>query len=154
MFRVLSLLLICCGALALAACGSSSSSSSTSSASSTETATTAAADAPAYCAQRAALSEQILQIKNMDVLSEGTATLKARIDTALASFQALSSAAKTDFPAQSGALETAASSLTSSVAQLSNESTRTAALASLPGQLRTTVDAAKQLQTKVQGACG
>lgn len=155
MFRVLSLVLICCGAIALAACGSSSSSSSTSSPSTaTQTTTTAAADAPAYCAQRAALGEQIRQIKNMDVLSEGTAALKARIDTALASFQALSGAAKTDFPAESGALETAATSLKSSVGELSSEQTRAAALASLPGQLRTTVDAAKQLETKVQGACG
>lgn len=149
MFRLVTAAM-CSAALLLVGCGSSSDSSSTS----TPASTTAAATTPSYCAEREALGQQIQEIKGVNVVSEGTAALKSSIDGALATFQSLAAAAKTDFPAQSAGLETAATSLKASVDQLSDSEQRGAALASLPGQLRTTVDAAKQLQTAVRGTCG
>ena len=134
MFR-LAIAATCLCALALTACGSSSSSK------------------PDYCDQRAQLDQQIQAIKGTNVLTEGTNTLKSRVDAALTQFKTLSEQAKGDFPKETASLDTAVSSLSASVTSLSDSGTRAAALASLPGQLRTTVDAAKQLQTAVQNTC-
>ena len=133
MLRALTITAVSSAAIAVAACGGS--------------------DKPGYCQQREQLSTQIAQIRDTNVIKEGTDTLRTRVDAALTQTQKLADSAKSDFPNETRDLDVAATSVKTSLTALQNPDTRTAALANLPGQLQATADAAKQLQTAVQDKC-
>jgi hypothetical protein len=132
MFRVLTITACCSTAIALAACGSSD---------------------PDYCEQREQLSTQIAQIRDTNVIEEGTNTLRNRVEAALRHAQKLAESAESDFPNETRDLDVAATSVKRSLAALQNPDTRAKALANLPGQLQATVDAAERLQAAVQDKC-
>lgn len=133
MFRLLTATACSAATIALAACGGSND--------------------PDYCTQRDQLSTQIAQIRDTNVLKEGTDTLRSRVDAALTQTQKLAAGAKADFPDQTRDLDVAITSLTTSLTAVQSPDTRATALANLPGQLQATADAAKRLQTAVQDKC-
>ena len=133
MLRILTTTTCCCSAIALAACGGSAK--------------------PDYCKQREQLTTQIAQIRATNVVQEGTDTLRARVDAAVTQTQKLSDSAKSDFPDETRDLDVAVTSVKTSLDALQSADTRATALTNLPGQLQTTVDSAKRLQTAVQEKC-
>lgn len=132
MLRVLIITAGCCAAIALAACGSSE---------------------PDYCEQRDQLSTQIAQIRDTNVIKEGTNTVRSRVGAALTQTQKLADSAKGDFPNETRDLDVAVNSVKTSLDALQSPDTRASALANLAGQLQATADAATQLQTAVQDKC-
>jgi hypothetical protein len=133
MLRVLTIAACSCAAIAVAACGGS--------------------DKPGYCTQREQLTTQIAQIRDTNVIKEGTDTLSARVDAALTQTQKLADSAKSDFPNETRDLDVAVKSVKTSLDALQSADTRATALTNLPGQLQTTVDSAKRLQAAVQDKC-
>lgn len=140
MLRATAIATTGCAALALAACGSSDSESQS-----------------AYCEQRNELRTQTAQIRDTNVIEEGTNTFKACVDTALTQTERLVESAKSDFPQETRDLDMAITSVRTSLSTLDEPAAgaeaRASALANLPGQLDATVGAARRLRTAVQDKC-
>lgn len=132
MLRILIAAVCSASAIALAACGSND---------------------PGYCDQLAQLVRQINDIRDTNVIAEGTNALRSRVEAALTQTQKLADAARTDFPDETRDLDAAVTSVKTSLDDLGSADTRAKALVSLPGQLQATVDAAEQLETAVADTC-
>jgi hypothetical protein len=80
-------------ALGVCACGSSSD------------------DGPSYCEARDDLQQAIGDLKEVDVTAQGTNQLKAQLDEVVSKAEAVAASTKTDFPDQSGDVQSSVGQL-------------------------------------------
>ncbi|MCD6728211.1 MAG: hypothetical protein LT070_13365 [Solirubrobacteraceae bacterium] len=74
---------------------------------------------PAYCQDRTDLQDSIKGLADVDVASGGASAVKAQLQKVESDAKALASSARSDFPSETTAIDTALTRLKTSVTQLS-----------------------------------
>jgi hypothetical protein len=129
--RRLGLVAAClAAALALASCGSSK---------------------PGYCSKVDDLKQSVSDLANVNVVANGTTSLRSAVDKVKSNANAAISSLKSDFPEQTSALSSSLSKLSDSVKQLT--SSPAAALQAIPGDVSAVRTAANNLQNATQSKC-
>ena len=107
---------------------------------------------PAYCTDAANLKTSVSNLGNVDVAKNGLSSLQTALSSVQTSAATLTTDAKSAFPSQTAALNTAVSGLATSIKSAQGQPVATAATAVVPAvaQVKTSASA---LQSAVSGNC-
>jgi hypothetical protein len=133
---LLPLLLTMCLA---AGCGSSGNSNTTSS-------------KAAYCDSFTSLQKSVDNLKNTDIVKNGTSALEKNLNSIKTDAQHVADNAKSAFSSEADAVVKAVDSLSSTVKQASSSPSATT-LAAIPAAITTAVDSVKSLADAITSSC-
>ena len=107
---------------------------------------------PAYCTDAANLKTSVSSLGSVDVAANGLSSLQTALSGVQASASALTADAKSAFPSQTAALNTAVSALAAAITSAKGQPAATAVTAVVPAvaQVKTS---ASTLQSAVSGNC-
>jgi hypothetical protein len=109
-------------------------------------------DKPGYCGDVSAFESSVSDLKDVNVLKPSE--ISAAANKVKTTGQAAVNSAKSDFPDQTSAVSGSVNALETSVKQLSDSSTRSAAATQLPGQVKAVVSAADDFRSATNSKCG
>ena len=139
------LLVVAIVALALAACGSSGNGGGSGGSNN------AGSGKPAYCSQVDALKQSVKALGNINVVQNGTKSVKAALQKVENNANAAIAALKSDFSGETSALSSSINKLRDSVSQLS--SSPATAVAAIPGEISAVATAATNLVDSTKSRC-
>ncbi len=108
---------------------------------------------PSYCSAVSTLKQSVQQLKNVDVVQNGTSSLKTAVDKIKTDASSVASAAKSDFPSETSALKSSVDALSQSVRQLT-EQPSAAQIATVAGAAASSVTAVNAFTSSVSSKCG
>ena len=106
---------------------------------------------PAYCSDKSDFNSAVNDLKNVKITDPSS--VQSAIQKVESTGKTLVSSAKSDFPTESSAISSSLSSLETTLKQLPNSSTTTAALKQLPAEIIATKSALDSFSSASKSKC-
>jgi hypothetical protein len=109
---------------------------------------------PSYCAEQEELKKNVQALGEVNVVQGGTNAVTSALQKVEGSAKGLVEAAKSEFPAQTQALESSLSALSKTVGELTGSPTKTSAITAIPAEVTALGTAVQQLSSATSSKCG
>jgi hypothetical protein len=109
---------------------------------------------PSYCSQTSALKKSVKDLGSVNVLQGGTSGLSSALQTVETNAQKVVSSAKSDFPSQTDAVNSAISALKETAQSLAASPAQPALIAKLPGEISAVASSIQSFASATSSKCG
>ncbi len=109
---------------------------------------------PAFCSSLNDLKTSVQDLKNVDVIKNGTSGVTAALQKVQSSAKSVVSSASSDFPTQTQAISGAVTTLETTVGELKSSPTQPSLIAALPAQVSALAKSVQTFATDAKSKCG
>jgi hypothetical protein len=108
---------------------------------------------PAFCSSLNDLKTSVTDLKNVDVIKNGTSSVTAALQKVQSNAKSVVSSAKSDFPTQTQAISSAVTTLETTIGELKSSPTQPSLIAALPGQVSALANSVKTFESDASSKC-